>query len=78
MENDLEEMCRKSGSIEERLEQLRDRNRMLESQLVKEKEHFEMQKKQIQSQMRKQSVAFRTFASLLEEPWLQQTNEEEL
>jgi len=70
LEAQLDETYRQSSLIEHRMEGLRERNRLLELQMNREKLEFEMQKKDILQKMRKQSAAFRTFASLLEEPWL--------
>lgn len=70
LEAQLDETYRQSSLIEHRMEGLRERNRILELQINREKLEFEMQKKEILQKMRKQSAAFRTFASLLEEPWL--------
>lgn len=67
IEAQLEETYKQSASIEERLEGLREQNRRAESQLIRNKEQFEKERKQKLSEMRKQSAAFRTFASLLEE-----------
>ena len=70
LEAQLDQTYRQSAFIEQRMEAQRERNRHLELQLTKEKQDFEKQKKDISQKLRKQTAAFRTFASVLEEPWL--------
>ena len=69
-EKDLSEILKDSSSLEERLSELRERNRVLELQIEREQTDFESKRKEIRGELRKQSLAFRTFASLLEEPWI--------
>ena len=69
-QKDLEDVLKDSSLLEERLSELRERNRVLELQIQREQAEFDSKSKAIRGELRKQSVAFRTYASLLEEPWI--------